>query len=97
MLNRQKKGQFFNSCYVFLCKFLIDFCMEFQFLMVRLKSINFDKSISIPLFISIPSGSIIMIQRYKMFLDIPNFLDTILYVFLLIFINFFIDIYQFRL
>jgi len=56
--------------------------------MVRLKSINFDKSISIPLFISIPSGSIIMIQRYKMFLDIPNFLNTILYIFLLIFINF---------
>ena len=39
----------------------------------------------------------LFLQRYKMFLDIPNFLDTILYIFLLIFINFFIDIYQFRL
>ena len=29
-----------------------------------------------------------MIQRYITFLEIPNFLDTILYVFLLIFINF---------
>ena len=38
--------------------------------------------------ISIPYGSIIMIQRYITFLEIPNFLHTILYVFLLIYINF---------
>ena len=29
----------------------------------------------------------LLIQKYITFLEIPNFLDTILYVFLLIFIN----------
>jgi len=55
--------------------------------MVRLKEIFCILFFTL-FYISIPYGAIIIIQRYKTFLEIPNFLDAILYVFLLIFINF---------
>ena len=55
--------------------------------MVRLKEIFCILFFTL-FYISIPYGAIIIIQRYKTFLEKPNFLDTILYVFLLIFINF---------
>ncbi len=86
MLNRQKFVQFFNSWPCFFPVNFLLFFWNFQFLMVRLKVQSF-WNIKYVNFISIPSGSIIMIQRYKTFLEIPNFLHTILYVFLLIYIN----------
>ena len=68
---------------------------SFQSLMVRLKVFSI-YCIVIINSISIPYGAIIMIQSYKMFLDIPNFFDTILYVFLLIFINVFYKLLKYN-
>ncbi len=64
------------------------FLFEFQFLMVRLKvcAVGFQETSK--LYFNSYLVRLFMIQRYITFLEIPNFLDTILYVFLLIFINF---------
>jgi len=63
--------------------------------MVRLKEIFCILFFTL-FYISIPYGAIIIIQRYKTFLEKPNFLDTILYVFLLIFINVFYKLLKYN-
>jgi len=58
-------------CVNFLTDYLISI-PSFQFLMVRLKDKNVTAS-NLHKYISIPYGAIIMIQKYKMFLEKPNF------------------------
>jgi len=92
MLNRRKKGQFFNSC---PCFFPVNFLLFFEILKSlisipygAIKS-NFFASFRNSLFpFQFLMVRLFMIQRYITFLEIPNFLHTIFYTFLLIFINF---------
>ena len=88
MLNRRKKGQFFNS---WPCFFPVNFLLFFRNISIPYGAIksNFFASFRNSLFpFQFLMVRLFMIQRYITFLEIPNFLHTIFYTFLLIFINF---------